>query len=81
MTYVTHLDDFLCLFAKQNWPFHLLSAPRGLKAWASDDRHDPLGKIAIADWLTALISVGSLVGLFRWSASDPLLVTATRSLG
>ena len=32
-----------------------------------------LGKIAIGDWLTALIAVGSLVVLFRWKVSNPLL--------
>jgi chromate transporter len=36
-----------------------------------------LGKIAIGDWLTALIGVISLGVLFRWKASNPLLIAAT----
>src|SRR5437899_6724730 len=36
-----------------------------------------LGKIAIGDWLTALVALGSLVVLFRWKISNPLLVAAT----
>ena len=30
-----------------------------------------LGKIAIGDWLTALVALGSLVVLFRWKVSNP----------
>jgi len=40
-----------------------------------------LGKIAIGDWLTALIALGSLVVLFRWKVSNPLLVAATAVIG
>jgi chromate transporter len=40
-----------------------------------------LGKIAIGDWLTALIALGSLVVLFRWKVSNPLLVAATAIIG
>jgi chromate transporter len=40
-----------------------------------------LGKIAIGDWLTALIALGSLVVLFRWKISNPLLVAATALIG
>jgi len=40
-----------------------------------------LGKIAIGDWLTALVAVGSLVVLFRWKISNPLLVAATAIIG
>jgi len=36
-----------------------------------------LGKIAIGDWLTALIGVVSLAVLFRWKVSNPALVAAT----
>src|SRR5204862_5821609 len=36
-----------------------------------------LGKIAIGDWLTALVAAGSLIVLFRWKVSNPLLVAAT----
>lgn len=36
-----------------------------------------LGKIAIGDWRTALIARASLVVLFRWKVSNPLLVAAT----
>ena len=39
------------------------------------------GKIAISDWLTALIAVDSLAILFRWRVSDPLLVAATAVIG
>jgi chromate transporter len=40
-----------------------------------------LGKIAIGDWLTALIGIGSLVVLFRWKVSNPLLIAATAIIG
>ena len=40
-----------------------------------------LGKIAIGDWLTVLITLGSLVVLFRWRVSNPLLVAATAVIG
>ncbi len=40
-----------------------------------------LGKIAIGDWLTALVAVGSLVVLFRWKVSNPVLVAATAVIG
>jgi chromate transporter len=40
-----------------------------------------LGKIAIGDWLTALVALGSLVVLFRWKVSHPLLVLATAIIG
>jgi len=40
-----------------------------------------LGKIAIGDWLTALVAIGSLVVLFRWKVSNPLLVAATAIIG
>ena len=40
-----------------------------------------LGKIAIGDWLTALVAVGSLVVLFRWKVSNPLLVAAAAIIG
>jgi chromate transporter len=40
-----------------------------------------LGKIAIGDWLTALIALGSLVVLFRWKVSNPLLVAVTAVIG
>jgi chromate transporter len=40
-----------------------------------------LGKIAIGDWLTALIAAGSLVVLFRWKVSNPVLVAATAIIG
>ena len=40
-----------------------------------------LGKIAIGDWLTALIAAGSLVVLFRWKVSNPLLVGITAAIG
>lgn len=40
-----------------------------------------LGKIAIGDWLTALIALGSLGVLFRWKVSNPLLVGAAAVIG
>src|SRR5579872_1892839 len=40
-----------------------------------------LGKIAIGDWLTALIGIASLAILFRWKVSNPLLVAATAAVG
>jgi chromate transporter len=40
-----------------------------------------LGKIAIGDWLTILIGLGSLGVLFRWKVSNPLLVGATAVIG
>src|SRR5262252_6170965 len=40
-----------------------------------------LGKIAIGDWLTALIGVASLAVLFRWKVSNPLLIVATGAIG
>jgi chromate transporter len=40
-----------------------------------------LGKIAIGDWLTVLIAIGSLIVLFRWKVSNPLLVGVTAAIG
>ena len=40
-----------------------------------------LGKIAIGDWLTALVALGSLVVLFRWKISNPVLVAVTAVIG
>jgi len=40
-----------------------------------------LGRIAIGDWLTALIGLVSLVVLFRWKVSNPLLIAATGVVG
>ncbi len=40
-----------------------------------------LGRIAIGDWLTALIGVVSLAVLFRWKVSNPLLIAATAIVG
>ena len=40
-----------------------------------------LGKIAIGDWLTALIALLSLGALFRWKVSNPLLIAATAVIG
>jgi len=40
-----------------------------------------LGKIAIGDWLTALIGVVSLAVLFRWKVSNPMLIAATAVVG
>ena len=40
-----------------------------------------LGKIAIGDWLTAAITLGSLVVLFRWKVSNPTLMAVTALIG
>jgi chromate transporter len=40
-----------------------------------------LGRIAIGDWLTALIGIVSLAVLFRWKVSNPLLIVATAVIG
>ncbi len=40
-----------------------------------------LGKIAVGDWLTALVAVASLVALARWKVSNPLLVAVTTIIG
>ena len=40
-----------------------------------------LGKIAVGDWLTALIGLASLFALTRWRVSNPLLVAITAIVG
>ena len=40
-----------------------------------------LGRIAIGDWLTALVASVSLIVLFRWKVSNPLLVAVTAIIG
>ena len=40
-----------------------------------------LGKIAIGDWLTALIGAVSLAVLFRWKINNPALIAATAVIG
>jgi chromate transporter len=40
-----------------------------------------LGRIAIGDWLTALVALVSLIVLFRWKVSNPLLVAASAIIG
>jgi chromate transporter len=40
-----------------------------------------LGRIAIGDWLTALIGVASLAALFRWKINNPLLIAVTAVVG
>jgi chromate transporter len=40
-----------------------------------------LGRIAIGDWLTALIALGSLVVLFKCKVGNPLLVAVTAVIG
>jgi chromate transporter len=40
-----------------------------------------LGRIAIGDWLTILIGLTALVGLFRWQVSNPLLMAVTALVG
>jgi chromate transporter len=40
-----------------------------------------LGRIAIGDWLTALVGLASLAVLFRWKVSNPMLIAATAVVG
>lgn len=40
-----------------------------------------LGRIAIGDWLTVLVALLSLIVLFRWKVSNPVLVAATAVIG
>jgi chromate transporter len=40
-----------------------------------------LGRIAIGDWLTALIGLASLAVLFKWKVNNPLLIAATAVIG
>src|SRR5436853_39121 len=40
-----------------------------------------LGRIAIGDWLTALVGLGSLGVLFRWKVSNPALIAAPALIG
>jgi len=40
-----------------------------------------LGKIAIGDWLTALVALLSLIVLVRWKVSNPILVAVTAVIG
>lgn len=40
-----------------------------------------LGKIAIGDWLTALIALGCIVVLFRFKVSNPALIGVTAVIG
>jgi chromate transporter len=40
-----------------------------------------LGKIAIGDWLTVLVAIGSLAVLLRFKVSNPLLIGVTAVIG
>lgn len=40
-----------------------------------------LGRVAIGDWLTALIGIVTLLILFRWRVSTPLLMASTAAVG
>src|SRR5215813_10453432 len=40
-----------------------------------------LGRIAIGDWLTALVALVILVVLFRWKVSNPLLIAGAAVIG
>jgi hypothetical protein len=64
--------------------WRLIGIPRGpaLIDVRAGDRDHPracvlLGRIAIGDWLTALIGLASLAVLFRWKVSNPMLIGAT----
>jgi len=40
-----------------------------------------LGRIAIGDWLTALVGIAALAALFRWKVSNPLLFAVAGVVG
>ncbi len=40
-----------------------------------------LGKVAIGDWITAVIGLASLAALFRWKVSNPLLMATCAAVG
>jgi chromate transporter len=40
-----------------------------------------LGRIAVGDWFTAVIGLATLLALFRWKLSNPLLMAVTAILG
>jgi chromate transporter len=40
-----------------------------------------LGKIAIGDWLTAVVGLASLGVLFKWKVPNPALMAATALIG
>jgi chromate transporter len=40
-----------------------------------------LGRVAIGDWLTALVAVASLAALFRWKVNNPLLMLVAAAVG
>ena len=40
-----------------------------------------LGKVAIGDWLAAVIAMLCLLVLFRWKVSNPLLLAVTAAAG
>ena len=40
-----------------------------------------LGRIAIGDWLTAVVAVGSLAALIRWNVNTALLIAVTAVVG
>jgi len=40
-----------------------------------------LGRIAIGDWLTALVALVSLAVLFRWKVNNPLLIASAAVIG
>jgi chromate transporter len=40
-----------------------------------------LGRIAIGDWLTAILGTSSLAVLFRWKVNNPLLIAVTAAIG
>ena len=40
-----------------------------------------LGRIAIGDWLTALVGLASLAVLFRWKVSNPVLIAVAAGIG
>ncbi|HLI11747.1 MAG TPA: chromate efflux transporter [Alphaproteobacteria bacterium] len=40
-----------------------------------------LGRVAIGDWLTALIGLASLLVLFRWKVSNPALIAGAAAIG
>jgi len=52
--------------------------PRSERSWEPASSWD---RIAVGDWLTALIGLVSLAVLFRWKVCNPLLIAATAVVG
>jgi hypothetical protein len=64
---------------------HERSGVREGRLWGGDRRHSwacaLLGRLAIGDWLTALIGLASLAVLFRRKVGNPMLIAASAVVG